>query len=154
MFYQGAKMPTQDEISRLITMLKQIKSQTRVIRLPSLGEQSNISLESIEKPIEPFRITINRKQRISGNYSFLEIHGNSGILLRLDIIGPPHSNPDGTEIPCPHIHIARDDYDDSWAYAFNPSYVDNFDNLISQLYEFMRHCNIINIDNFNMQISF
>ena len=28
----------------------------------------------------------------------------------------PHPNPHGTEIPCPHIHIYREDYDDKCAY--------------------------------------
>ncbi len=26
------------------------------------------------------------------------------VLVRLDIAGPPHTNPDGTEVGCPHLH--------------------------------------------------
>jgi len=142
------------DVNELIEMLKQIKEKKRVIRLPSLGEQSSIQIKSVEKPVQTFRIVINRKQKISGNYSFLEIHGNNGLLLRLDIIGPPHTNPDGTKVPCPHIHIARDYYDDSWAYEFSPPDVSNFDSLVSQLYEFMVHCHIINTQDYSLQISF
>ncbi|MFW9280162.1 DUF6978 family protein [Glaesserella parasuis] len=27
-------------------------------------------------------------------------------MVRLDIEGPPHRNPDGEEIICPHIHLS------------------------------------------------
>ena len=37
------------------------------------------------------------------------------ILARLDIDGPPHENPDGQEILCPHLHTYREGFGDKWA---------------------------------------
>lgn len=146
-------MPDQNEIERLLNLLKNIAEDNRVIRFPTLGTQSNISVESVDRPVERFRIVINRKPKISGRCSFLEIHGKNGVLLRLDIVGPPHTNPDGTSVSCPHIHIAREEYDTSWAYQLNTYGIATFDDLVTQLYEFMRYCNIINHGNYLFQTS-
>ena len=32
------------------------------------------------------------------------------ILARVDVAGAPHRNPDGEEIPCPHLHVYREGY--------------------------------------------
>jgi hypothetical protein len=37
------------------------------------------------------------------------------VLMRLDLDGPPHRNPDDQEIPCPHLHFYREGYGDKWA---------------------------------------
>ena len=65
------------------------------------------------------------------------------ILARLDLEGAPHRNPDGTEIPCPHLHVYREGYEDKWAVPVPP---DKFSNLGSPqkiLEEFMQYCNIV-----------
>ncbi len=36
-------------------------------------------------------------------------------LVRLDIGGPDHVNPDGQRMPCPHLHVYREGYGDRWA---------------------------------------
>ena len=64
------------------------------------------------------------------------------ILMRLDLDGPPHRNPDDEEIPCPHIHRYREGYGDKWA---SPAPVDRYpdvEDLFSTFEAFMRHCNI------------
>jgi hypothetical protein len=64
------------------------------------------------------------------------------ILYRLDIDGAPHTNPDGQQIPCPHLHVYREGFGDKWAF---PAPTDKFpgcSNLFSTLYAFMQHCNI------------
>jgi uncharacterized protein DUF6978 len=64
------------------------------------------------------------------------------ILLRLDLDGPPHRNPDGEEIPCPHLHMYREDYGDKWAIpAPVDGYANTFD-LFSKFEAFMLQCNI------------
>lgn len=146
-------MPDNNEINHLLQMIKRINTRNKVFRFPCLGTQDDIPVESVNKPTVHFRITINRKSKISGKCTFLEIHGSSGVLLRLDIIGPAHTNPDGITISCPHIHIASGDYDTSWAYPLETAGIATFEDLISQLYEFMRYCNIINCNDFIIQSS-
>lgn len=66
------------------------------------------------------------------------------MLLRLDLDGPPHRNPDGVEILCPHLHTYREGYGDKWA---SPAPVDRYANtrdLFSTFEAFMAHCNVTN----------
>lgn len=37
------------------------------------------------------------------------------VLVRLDIDGAPHTNPDGNRIEGTHLHIYREGYEDRWA---------------------------------------
>ena len=65
------------------------------------------------------------------------------ILVRLDIGGPPHRNPDGTIILCPHLHLYREGYGDKWA---SPAPVDHFkdtDDPWQTLHHFMNYCHIV-----------
>jgi len=62
--------------------------------------------------------------------------------VRLDLDGPAHRNPDGLEIPCPHLHIYREGLGDKWAI---PAPIDRYTNavdLLSTLEAFMQQCNI------------
>ena len=64
------------------------------------------------------------------------------VLLRLDIDGPPHRNPDDAEIPCPHLHIYREGFGDKWAL---PAPIDRYpdtSDLFSTFDAFMRQCNV------------
>jgi hypothetical protein len=64
------------------------------------------------------------------------------ILARLDFGGSPHRNPDGEEIPGPHLHLYREGYGDRWA---SPPPADRFApgaDPWETLQEFMRFCNI------------
>jgi len=63
--------------------------------------------------------------------------------MRLDIGGAPHRNPDGEEIPCPHLHIYREGFGDKWAVLAPEAHYSNLDDLYRTLEDFMRHCNIV-----------
>lgn len=64
-------------------------------------------------------------------------------LARLDLNGPPHRNPDGEEIACPHIHIYREGFLDKWAKPVPAQKFKNLDNLWATLQDFMRFCNVV-----------
>jgi len=49
------------------------------------------------------------------------------VLVRLDVDGAPHTNPDGELLSGTHLHLFREGYDDRWAYPVDPN---NF-NLLS-----------------------
>jgi hypothetical protein len=65
------------------------------------------------------------------------------VLLRLDVNGAPHRNPDGVEVPCPHIHVYREDYGDKWAFPIPPGKFENLDDLNMTLDDFLTECNVI-----------
>ncbi|MEI6875039.1 MAG: hypothetical protein WCL50_07900 [Spirochaetota bacterium] len=64
------------------------------------------------------------------------------ILARLDLGGPPHRNPDGEEIPCPHLHHYREGYGDKWATAAPANFAATGATL-DLLDEYMSYCNIV-----------
>jgi hypothetical protein len=64
------------------------------------------------------------------------------VLLRLDLGGAPHRNPDDEEIPCPHLHIYREGYGDKWAISLPGADFQDPDDLWVTLQDFMQYCNI------------
>lgn len=84
-----------------------------------------------------------RKARIDlvkGTYQNRARH--TVILARLDIGGPPHRNPDGVEMPCPHLHIYREGFADKWAYPLPHQFSDPGD-LWQSLLDFMDYIHVI-----------
>ncbi len=65
------------------------------------------------------------------------------ILVRLDIDGPSHRNPDGAEVPCPHIHHYREGFGDKWAIPAPIDLFRNTDDIWESLRDFFRYCNIV-----------
>ena len=65
------------------------------------------------------------------------------VLLRLDIDGPPHRNPDGEEIPCPHLHTYREGFGVKWAIPAPIHRYPNTLDLLSTFEAFLLECNII-----------
>jgi hypothetical protein len=43
------------------------------------------------------------------------------ILVRLDVDGAPHTNPDGVRLSGTHLHLFKEGFDDKWAYAVDPA---------------------------------
>ena len=64
------------------------------------------------------------------------------VLVRLDLGGPPHRNPDGEEIPTPHLHVYRAGYGDKWAVAVPSASFRAVGDLWTTLEDFMQFCNI------------
>lgn len=65
------------------------------------------------------------------------------VLVRLDLGGSPHRNPDDTEVPCPHLHVYREGFGDKWAIAVPADKFANTGDLWLTLHDFMKFCNII-----------
>ncbi|MBM3303443.1 MAG: hypothetical protein FJY85_26285, partial [Deltaproteobacteria bacterium] len=65
------------------------------------------------------------------------------VLVRLDFGGHPHRNPDGQDIPSPHLHLYREGYGDKWATPVPASVFPDMADLWRLLEDFMAFCNII-----------
>ena len=63
--------------------------------------------------------------------------------MRLDIQGAPHRNPDGEVIPCPHLHIYRENFGDKWAFPLPASKFQHLGDLYQTFEDFMAECNVI-----------
>jgi len=64
------------------------------------------------------------------------------VLVRLDIDGAPHTNPDGAKIDGSHIHIYREAYEDKWAYPIDPQKFRNLSDIQQTFLDFCQYCSI------------
>jgi hypothetical protein len=71
-------------------------------------------------------------------------------LLRLDLDGRPHRNPDGQDVGRTHLHVYREGYGDAWAYelpgpvpdALSPFELADYSDLVGALDYFLDYCRI------------
>lgn len=64
------------------------------------------------------------------------------VLVRLDLGGAPHRNPDGEEISVPHLHIFREGYGDKWAYLVPTDGFRAVGDVWMIFEEFLQYCNV------------
>ena len=127
----------QNDADALISMRK-VRADENV-RNVSLPQSLVVPLVSEDKR-EHFQLDI-RSGRIDLSKVTYQTRGRQVVvLIRLDVGGPPHRNPDGNEMPCPHLHLYREGYGDKWAV---PVPIDKFTDLNDHwktLHEFMDFC--------------
>ena len=107
---------------------------------PDFGGKIAIPLFSHDKK-EEFFLDVSRSQIALKNT--LQNRGRKVVVLvRLDIGGAPHRNPDEEEVPCPHLHLYREGFGDKWAFAL-PNTFSQPDDIRCTLDEFIQFCNIV-----------
>ncbi len=128
-------MLTQQEADFLIETPKRFVD-VDPIQLPSLGQSLSFNLAAIHTP-ETFRLDVNRKGVIKiSKYTCQGRYRTTVHLLRLDVDGPPHTNPDGTTLEGPHLHRYREGYDDKWAEPVDPTVLANLPDLVTTFCQF------------------
>ncbi len=70
------------------------------------------------------------------------------VLVRLDIDGAPHTNPNGTKLGGTHIHLYREGYEDKWAHPIDFEEFSNVSDIEQTFKDFCRYCNIQNVPPF------
>ena len=136
---------TQDEADKLIAMEKRAVDEKEWL-FPPPGHRVAIPLTSLDKR-ENFMLDVTRAQIKLTKATYQNRARAAIILMRLDLDGPPHWNPDGEEIPCPHLHIYREGYGDKWAILAPVDKYTNTLDLFSTFEAFMQQCNIIDPPN-------
>ncbi len=130
----------QAEADALIEMEKHFVDDKDWI-FPAPGERIALALASLDNR-EHFMLDVTRAQIKLTKATYQNRARQAIVLMRLDLGGPPHRNPDGTEIPCPHLHIYREGFGDKWASAAPVNRYTNTLDLFSTCEAFLRHCNI------------
>jgi len=130
----------QHEADALLAMKKHYMGTER-FSFPDLGGSLRLLLHSIDKR-EEFNLDVTRGKILLSKNTFQMRARRAVILARLDLDGPPHRNPDGEELPCPHLHVFREGYGDKWAIPL-PDYFRNTSDSIRLLDIFMDFCNIV-----------
>lgn len=70
------------------------------------------------------------------------------VLVRLDIDGAPHTNPDGTRLSGTHLHVYREGYDDKWAQPIDPGRFPDTGDIRRAFEDFCAYCNILGLPPF------
>jgi len=131
---------TQAEGDALLAMEKH-RTDERRWAFPGTGGRIEVPLLSVDKR-EAFLLDVSRGRIDLLRTKYQNRARQVIILARLDVSGPPHRNPDGEEIDCPHLHLYREGYADKWAV---PVPLDAFPNSADSwllLGDFLRFCNI------------
>jgi hypothetical protein len=132
---------TQVEADALIAMEKH-RVDDKEWNFPSPGTRLEIPLTSQDKR-ENFILDVTRARVKLTKATYQNRVRQTVILVRLDLDGPPHRNPDDREIPCPHLHVYREGYGDKWAEPVLSTEFPDTTNLFATLEAFMTRCSIV-----------
>jgi len=132
---------TQSEADALLRMPKHSKDD-RSWNYPGQGARISIPLESEDKR-EQFQLDITRGRIDLAKCMHQHRARQVVILARLEIHGPPHHNPDGNELACPHLHLYREGFGDKWAFAVPPEHFTHLEDFRQTFVDFVNFCNIV-----------
>ncbi|MDO8616110.1 MAG: hypothetical protein Q7T33_10325 [Dehalococcoidia bacterium] len=130
---------TQTEADALLAMEK-VRANDDAYDFPGVARGVTIPLVSSNKR-EDFLLDMTRGRIELRQVTYQNRARAIVVLARLDIAGPPHTNPDGVQIECPHIHLYREDFGDKWAFPV-PTQFSNLADIWQALQDFMSFINL------------
>lgn len=134
-------MLTQAEADSLIAMRKRFLQPTSIVLSP--GKNETLELVGDPDPKERFFLDLWRSGIKLTKYRFQNRGKRVIVLVRLDLDGAPHTNPDGTRIPGTHLHLYREGFEDRWAYPVTQTQFRDPSNVRGTFDDFCQVCNII-----------
>lgn len=132
-------MLTQAEADALIAMRKSFVEGGAIALPPGIDSTHELVGEDEQ---ERFLLDLWRGTFRLSKFRFQERARKVIVLIRLDVDGSPHTNPDGTRIDGTHLHIYREGYEDKWAGALDKKAFTNPQDIILTLRQFCGYCNI------------
>ena len=105
------------------------------------GDKLIVQLQSADKR-EQFHLDISRQRIDIAKGTYQNRARTVQVLARLDFGGAPHRNPDGEEVPSPHLHLYREGFGDKWAYPLPAEHFTSTTDKFTLLQDFMRYCTI------------
>ncbi|RPJ39893.1 MAG: hypothetical protein EHM35_01110 [Planctomycetaceae bacterium] len=131
---------TQAEADVLIAVEKHRVNEDRY-DFPMAGVSLSLPLQSSDKR-EQFLLDISRGRIDLLRAKYQNRARQVVVLVRVDVGGGPHRNPDGEDVPCPHFHTYREGYADKWAVPLPADRFRKASDLWTTSEDFMRYCNI------------
>jgi hypothetical protein len=132
-------MLTQADADVLIAMRKSFVERGAISLAP--GVDSTYDLVGDDRQ-ERFLLDLWRGTFRLSKFRFQERARKVIVLVRLDVDGSPHTNPDGLRIGGTHLHRYREGYEDKWAVPLDRALFTNPANAVRTLGEFCAYCNI------------
>ena len=149
-------MLTQSEADALIAMQKK-RAKEEMYNFPMAGKTLTIPIISVDER-ESFLIDINRGSIRLTKCTYQERHQGIIILTRLDVDGPPHSNPEVINVPlsclqpyngqtihCPHLHLYVEGFMAKWAIPAPSEKFPRTEDISVTLDDFFHYCNVIEL---------
>lgn len=133
-------MLTQAEADHLIQMSKHFVRPPASITIPPGGDDT-YELASIDDR-ETFLLDVWRGALRLTKLKFQNRVRTAVVLVRLDIDGAPHTNPDGQRLSGTHLHMFKEGYDDRWAYPVDPNSFTLLSDPGATFQDFCAYCNI------------
>ena len=131
---------TQTEADAFMAMAKRATEMETQL-FPAPGGRLAIPLESLDRS-EDFLLDVSRSRLDFSKITYQNRARVVVVLLRLDLHGPPHRNPDDVVIPCPHLHVYRQGFGDRWAHAVPDNSFSDLSDRVQTLSDFMTLCNV------------
>jgi hypothetical protein len=133
-------MLTQAEAERLMQMPKRFVNPPAVISIPpGLDETHELAARGDR---ERFLLDIWRGTLRLTKLKLQNRVRTVVVLVRLDIDGAPHTNPDGQRLSGTHLHLFKEGYDDRWAYPVDAKSFTLLGDPATTFQEFCTFCNI------------
>ena len=132
---------SQDDADALIQMSK-YRVNDDTWHFPGRGHSINIPLQSEDKRND-FLLDLWRGRLELNKITYQNRVHQMIILIRLDLTGKPHKNPDDEIITGPHIHIYKEGYADKWPYPLSSESFSDIADRWQTLKDFMKYCNIV-----------
>jgi len=133
-------MLTQAEADALIAMAKRF-DRPRPISFPPGADQTHELIGA--NPKERFLLDLWRATLRLSKVRLQTRGRQVVVLVRLDIDGAPHTNPDGTRLGGTHLHRYREGYDDKWASTLDPAEFSDVRDIVRAYVDFCRYCRIV-----------
>jgi len=133
-------MLTQAEANALIEMEKRLEERA-VLKFPAPGDKESWQASSVDGR-ERFLMDVNRGRLCLIKCTYQERSRLTEILIRLDVGGPPHRNPDGAVVKGAHIHTYREGYADKWAAPLPAERFSDPEDLVRTFRHFLEFCNV------------
>jgi len=143
---------TQKEADHLLGLEKK-RADNTTYNFPVHSELISMPIISTDGR-ESFLLDINRGS-ISLKCTYQNRYNKTIVLVRVDLNGPPHTNPDvaqapqpflerynGKEIPECHMHLYVEGYFDKWAIPM-PDVFNDPNDIRDSLDDFFKYCNVI-----------
>jgi len=131
---------TQAEADALLAMEKH-RVDERHWTYPGMGGRIEVPLISASRR-ETFLLDVSRGRIDLLRTKYQTRAREVVVLARVDVASAPHRNPDGEEIPCPHLHVYREGYADKWGTRIPPATFPNVHDAWLLLGDFLRFCNV------------
>ena len=132
---------TQTEADNLLFEVEKQRLGNDHYMFPYSGQKIEVPIISLDKKYE-FLLSLFKGKIAIEKVTYHTRVRKTIILARIDIGGAGHMNPDGTEIPSPHIHLYTEGYGTKIAKPL-PDIFDNPADKIHTLDQFMNFCKIV-----------